>query len=68
MAFNNTRKWNAFWITTDKVMNDWRKPVLPAPFFRKNSPLTMLKTFNSTSAVSVIMKSGSTAAGSVTVN
>ena len=39
MAFNNTRKWNAFWITTDKVMNDWRKPVLPAPFFRKEFTL-----------------------------
>lgn len=35
MAFENTRKWNAFWIGTDRVMIDWRQPVLPAPFFRK---------------------------------
>ena len=35
MSFNDTRKWNAFWIGTNQIMIDWRAPVLPAPCFRK---------------------------------
>ena len=40
MAFSDTRKWNAFWISGNRTLKDWQAPVLPAPFFRKEFEVT----------------------------
>jgi len=29
------RRWKAKWIGRKEILNNWRSPVLPAPFIRK---------------------------------
>ena len=40
MSFTNTREWNASWISFVQKMYDWRVPVLPAPYFRREFEVT----------------------------